>query len=141
MLISHVHMDHLHVPSLRCSAGTSASLVPAGAGGLAPAQGVPGRPTETRAGDTLQIGGGDGRDRAAPCTRRARAAQPRRRRAGRLRAAGPDAPSTSPATPTCSTRWATWAPVDVALLPIWGWGPTLGEGHLDPRHGRLRAAS
>ena len=27
---------------------------------------------------------------------------------------------------------ATWAPIDVALLPIWGWGPTLGEGHLDP---------
>ena len=26
--------------------------------------------------------------------------------------------------------------VDVALLPVWGWGPTLGPGHLDP----LRAA-
>lgn len=24
------------------------------------------------------------------------------------------------------------APVDVALLPIWGWGPTVGAGHLDP---------
>ena len=24
------------------------------------------------------------------------------------------------------------APVDVALLPIWGWGPGLGAGHLDP---------
>jgi len=23
-------------------------------------------------------------------------------------------------------------PVDVALLPVWGWGPTLGPGHLDP---------
>ena len=22
---------------------------------------------------------------------------------------------------------------DVALLPIWGWGPSLGTGHLDPR--------
>ncbi|MGH3016639.1 MAG: MBL fold metallo-hydrolase, partial [Gaiellaceae bacterium] len=22
--------------------------------------------------------------------------------------------------------------VDVALLPIWGWGPRLGPGHLDP---------
>ena len=28
-------------------------------------------------------------------------------------------------------------PIDVALLPVWGWGPTLGRGlHLDP----LRAA-
>jgi L-ascorbate metabolism protein UlaG (beta-lactamase superfamily) len=22
--------------------------------------------------------------------------------------------------------------VDVGLLPVWGWGPTLGPGHLDP---------
>ena len=22
--------------------------------------------------------------------------------------------------------------LDVALLPVWGWGPSLGEGHLDP---------
>jgi L-ascorbate metabolism protein UlaG (beta-lactamase superfamily) len=25
------------------------------------------------------------------------------------------------------------APLDLALLPVWGWGPSLGEGHLDPR--------
>lgn len=24
------------------------------------------------------------------------------------------------------------APLDVALLPVWGWGPRLGPGHLDP---------
>src|SRR5262249_27898582 len=24
------------------------------------------------------------------------------------------------------------APVDVALLPIWGWGPSLGPGHMNP---------
>jgi L-ascorbate metabolism protein UlaG (beta-lactamase superfamily) len=24
------------------------------------------------------------------------------------------------------------ADLDVALLPVWGWGPSLGEGHLDP---------
>jgi L-ascorbate metabolism protein UlaG (beta-lactamase superfamily) len=23
--------------------------------------------------------------------------------------------------------------VDAALLPVWGWGPRLGTGHLDPR--------
>lgn len=23
--------------------------------------------------------------------------------------------------------------LDVALMPVWGWGPTLGTGHLDPR--------
>jgi L-ascorbate metabolism protein UlaG (beta-lactamase superfamily) len=28
--------------------------------------------------------------------------------------------------------------LDVALLPVWGWGPTLGKGHLDP-HEAARA--
>ncbi len=28
---------------------------------------------------------------------------------------------------------AALAPLDVALVPIWGWGPTLPPGHLDPR--------
>ena len=64
---------------------------------------------------------------------RPRPAQPHRRRRRRLRAARPaPPPCTSPATRTCSTRWPTWAAIDVALLPIWGWGPTIGEGHLDP---------
>ena len=28
--------------------------------------------------------------------------------------------------------------LDVALLPVWGWGPTLGAGHLDPERRRAR---
>ena len=31
-------------------------------------------------------------------------------------------------------------PVDVALLPIWGWGPSLGPGHLDPTSAARAAA-
>lgn len=31
-------------------------------------------------------------------------------------------------------------PVDVGLLPIWGWGPGLGGGHLDPRRAAEAAA-
>ncbi len=31
--------------------------------------------------------------------------------------------------------------VDVALLPIWGWGPTLGPGHLDPERAAQAAAT
>lgn len=30
--------------------------------------------------------------------------------------------------------------VDVALLPVWGWGRTLGEGHLDPERAARAAA-
>jgi L-ascorbate metabolism protein UlaG (beta-lactamase superfamily) len=27
---------------------------------------------------------------------------------------------------------AELAPLDLALLPVWGWGPNLGPGHMDP---------
>jgi L-ascorbate metabolism protein UlaG (beta-lactamase superfamily) len=30
--------------------------------------------------------------------------------------------------------------LDVALIPVWGWGPTLGEGHLDPARAARAAA-
>jgi L-ascorbate metabolism protein UlaG (beta-lactamase superfamily) len=30
--------------------------------------------------------------------------------------------------------------LDLALLPVWGWGPSLGEGHMDPRAAAKAAA-
>ena len=30
--------------------------------------------------------------------------------------------------------------LDVALLPVWGWGPSVGEGHLDPQRAAQAAA-
>jgi L-ascorbate metabolism protein UlaG (beta-lactamase superfamily) len=30
--------------------------------------------------------------------------------------------------------------LDLALLPIWGWGPSVGPGHLDPRRAAEAAA-
>jgi L-ascorbate metabolism protein UlaG (beta-lactamase superfamily) len=35
---------------------------------------------------------------------------------------------------------AELAPLDVALLPIWGWGPTMGPGHMDPARAAEAAA-
>jgi L-ascorbate metabolism protein UlaG (beta-lactamase superfamily) len=35
---------------------------------------------------------------------------------------------------------AGFAPVDVALLPVWGWGPNLGPGHMDPNRAADAAA-
>ena len=37
-------------------------------------------------------------------------------------------------------RMADLSPVDVALLPIWGWGPTMGPGHMDPTRAAQAAA-
>lgn len=31
--------------------------------------------------------------------------------------------------------------VDVALLPVWGWGPSVGEGHLDPQRAARATAA
>jgi L-ascorbate metabolism protein UlaG (beta-lactamase superfamily) len=33
-------------------------------------------------------------------------------------------------------RWSPTGGIDLAMVPVWGWGPNLGEGHLDP----IRAA-
>jgi L-ascorbate metabolism protein UlaG (beta-lactamase superfamily) len=30
--------------------------------------------------------------------------------------------------------------IDVALLPVWGWGPSAGQGHLDPERAARAAA-
>ena len=131
VLISHVHLDHLHLPSLRDVRPEVEVVVPAGAGGFLRRKGFP-NVRETRAGETLTAGTltietvpavhppAGARTAASPPTRSATSCTPTTR------------PCTSPATPTCSTRWATLGPIDLALLPIWGWGPTLGEGHLDP---------
>ena len=35
---------------------------------------------------------------------------------------------------------AELGPVDVALLPIWGWGPNLGPGHMNPERAARAAA-
>jgi L-ascorbate metabolism protein UlaG (beta-lactamase superfamily) len=32
------------------------------------------------------------------------------------------------------------ADLDVALLPVWGWGPSLGEGHMNPKRAARAAA-
>ena len=98
--------------------------------------GVPGSATCGRswAGDEIELGG---------VARAGRPGAPTTIAAGRdRRAADKAAPvgfvvdggpaSISRATRTCSTRWRSIDPLDVALLPIWGWGPTLGPGHMDP---------
>jgi len=32
----------------------------------------------------------------------------------------------------CFPGMAEFGPLDVALIPIWGWGTSLGPGHMDP---------
>ena len=131
LLISHVHLDHLHLPSLASFDRDTEVIVPAGAAPLVRRAGFR-NVHETRAGQTRQI--------AALAIETVPAVHPRRRGPHSRVAADPvgyvlraDGMGVYfPGDTDLFDEMGTWAPLDVALLPIWGWGPSLGEGHLDP---------
>lgn len=136
VLISHAHHDHLDRPSLReVARPDTAALVPHGAAALVRDLGF-GAVREVAAGETVQVGGVH--VEAVPAwhpTRRF----PRRAEhdalgylCERIWFAGDT--GLDPAMEALRGR------VDVALLPIWGWGPALGPGHLDPAAAARAAA-
>jgi L-ascorbate metabolism protein UlaG (beta-lactamase superfamily) len=130
VLVSHLHHDHLDKPSLKqiVSKHTTAVL-PAGAGKLLARMGF-GAVEEVRAGETVTVGGAeiqvvpawhDGRRRPGP-------------RALELDTLGfvVDRVWFAGDTDLNESMRALHGEIDVALLPIWGWGPSLGPGHMDP---------
>ncbi|MGW2963692.1 MBL fold metallo-hydrolase [Streptomyces sp. NPDC001220] len=132
-LVSHLHADHLHVPSLAGLTPGTRLLVPRGAPRAVPAlrrlRQLP--ITEVGVGDEIPVG---------PLVVRV---VPARHDGRRL----PVGPHRSPAlgyvvegaartyfagdTGLFDEMAEAVGPVDVALLPVGGWGPHLGEGHLD----------
>jgi L-ascorbate metabolism protein UlaG (beta-lactamase superfamily) len=128
VLLSHLHYDHLDVPSLRLLAPDVRVLAPAGAGGLLRGAGlehveelVPGQVTDVR---------------GIPVEARPAAHNDRRRPLGaRARPIGfvvRGRPSVYFSGDTgLFAGMSDIAPVDVALLPVAGWAPKLGPGHLD----------
>ncbi|MFE9656646.1 MBL fold metallo-hydrolase [Micromonospora sp. NPDC006431] len=134
VLVSHLHADHLDFASLRRLPEHTALVVPAGAGRLvrrALGAAAAGRCAELAVGDRLTIGGVGV------------AAVPAAHHAGR----GPWSRHRAAAVGyLIEGRARTWfagdtglfdemvdlGPLDLALIPVGGWGPTLGPGHLDP---------
>jgi len=136
VLISHAHHDHLDRPSLRGLArAETLAVVPRGTTHLLRGLGF-GGVHELRAGEHAAIG--RARVEAVPAwhpTRRF--PSPVERDAlgylvGRIWFAGDT--GLHPAMAKLRGR------VDVALLPIGGWGPKLGAGHLDPASAAQAAA-
>jgi L-ascorbate metabolism protein UlaG (beta-lactamase superfamily) len=147
VLISHLHGDHLHLPSLRLLGPDVRIAVPRGAGAwlrglghrhvveLVPGEGfthgaltitaVPADHTGHRWGPRLTHG-------------------PDAQAVGHLIEGGGHTVYVSGDTDLVDEMHLLGdGGVDVALLPVWGWGPTLGPGHLDPAGaaeavGRLR---
>jgi L-ascorbate metabolism protein UlaG (beta-lactamase superfamily) len=138
VFISHGHWDHLDMSSLRSLPGAPVLIVPVGLGRLV-AKAAPGIVHEVRAGDRLQVG---------DLTLEAVHAEHSRRRS--LFTTSEDAlgvlitgssgvyfagdTELFPAMTDLAGR------VEVALLPVGGWGPRLGAGHMDPGRAAQAAA-
>ena len=129
VLISHAHYDHLDLPSLEKLGKKIPVVVPRGLGGLLRKRKFESI-LEVEVGETLAIG----------------ELQIRAVRAEHDRGRGPFGASADPVGYVVSGTKSIYfagdtdlfeemselGPVDVGLIPIWGWGPGLGGGHLDP---------
>jgi L-ascorbate metabolism protein UlaG (beta-lactamase superfamily) len=139
VMISHLHYDHLDLPSLEKLGRDMPVVAPRGAGALIRRKAGIKNVVELRAGEEIAIG--------AVTVRATKAAHD----TGRMplgTQAEPlgyviegDGRSVYFAGDTdLFDEMADLAPVDVALLPIWGWGPTMGPGHMDPTRAAQAAA-
>ncbi len=140
VLISHAHHDHLDVPSLdrlRRAGEQPRLVVPAGVGPFLRKRGFL-RVQEVLPGDRLRLGDAYIRVVRADHDGMRRPFGPRAAAVGYLVESGVSvyfAGDTAlfPEMSDMSRRLdLLGGGVDLALLPVWGWGPALGPGHLDP---------
>ncbi len=131
ILISHAHWDHLDLPSLRRMRRSTPIFAPVGVGKILQRDGFT-AVDEMRVGEERQMG--ELRIKATLANHEGKrypfgsalgclgfVVQ------GRHTVYFPGDTDIFPAMCEMAGR------VDVALLPVWGWGPTLGPGHMTPR--------
>lgn len=130
VLISHGHHDHLDLPSLRMLPRSVPVVVPRGLGQLVRKQGFA-NVREVLAGDELEVSGLQ--------VRVSHAEHDQRRAGSRARAApvgyallGSARVFFAGDTDVFPGLEGIVSELDLALVPIWGWGASLGTGHLDP---------
>jgi L-ascorbate metabolism protein UlaG (beta-lactamase superfamily) len=129
VLLSHLHHDHADAPSLRMLPPATPVLVPAGAGGVVRRMGVR-EVVELSAGDSIPVG--DGTVTAVPAEHGGRRT-PLHGHADALGFVVERRVRVYFAGDTdLFDAMAELGPLDAALVPIWGWGGSLGPGHLDP---------
>lgn len=134
VLLSHLHGDHVHLPSLRLLSPHVRVVVPRGAGDWLRAKGVR-RVDELAPGEVLTHG--DLRITGVRAEHSGHRWGPRSTRGPQAEAMGHliegDGRRVYAAGDTdLFPEMADLTDLDVALLPVWGWGPTLGPGHLNP---------
>ena len=134
VLLSHLHADHFHVASLRALPGTPRLVVPRGAGrfvakAMGPAAAA--RCVELAPGDDVTIG--RLKVTAVPATHDGDRGPWSREKAMAIGFVIEGAARTWYAGDTgLFDGMLDLPPLDLALIPVGGWGPTLGaHGHLD----------
>ena len=130
VLISHLHHDHLDLASLRLLGTDTRLLVPAGAGSWLRRRGFT-QPTELSVGQAASVGVLSVSAVEARHDGRRRPGGPRADTLGYL-VHGRCAIYFAGDTELFEGMAGLSRALDVALLPIAGWGPTLGPGHMDP---------
>jgi L-ascorbate metabolism protein UlaG (beta-lactamase superfamily) len=128
VLLSHLHYDHLDLPSLKLLPAEVTVLAPEGAAAVLRPAGVE-NVVELAPGDTADVRGlrieatrADHDDRRHPLG-------PRATPIGFVLRARPSVYFAGDTD--IFPEMADLGPVDLALLPVAGWGPTLGPGHMD----------
>jgi L-ascorbate metabolism protein UlaG (beta-lactamase superfamily) len=131
VVISHLHLDHFDLPSLRLLGPATEIVVPRGAGGLLRRAGFE-RVTELAPRESTAIGGV-----SITATRAIHSGfrppfGPRATAVGYLIESATSRIYFAGDTDLFAEMGDLGPDLDVALIPVWGWGPTLGPGHLDP---------
>jgi L-ascorbate metabolism protein UlaG (beta-lactamase superfamily) len=131
VLVSHLHFDHLDLPSLKRLGRSVPLVVPRGGGSLLVRRGFR-RVVEVEPGEEVRIGAltilathAEHNGPRLPLGAKAPALGYVIGGSRRIYFAGD--------TDLFEGLAEIGRDLDVALLPIWGWGPSAGPGHLDPR--------
>ncbi len=141
VLVSHLHFDHLDLPTLKRFDRNTKVIVPAGAGPMIRRAGF-GNVVEMLAGEATDIRGvkvlavnAEHDGRRHPLGAEVDALGFVIDGSRQVYFAGDT--DVHPGLPEVSEQVGG---IEVALLPIWGWGHKLGPGHMDPR-GAAQAAA
>jgi L-ascorbate metabolism protein UlaG (beta-lactamase superfamily) len=130
VLISHMHWDHLDLPSLRMISPDTLVIGPVGSGTVLRRAGLT---NVVELGEGAYQVAGDVAIQATPANHD-----------GSRPPFGPDGEAIGFVITGSQTVYfagdtdlfdgmsSLVSNLDVALLPVWGWGPTLGPGHLNP---------
>jgi L-ascorbate metabolism protein UlaG (beta-lactamase superfamily) len=130
VLISHLHFDHLDLRSLQQLGRDVRVVVPRGAGEILERKGFT-SVTELAVGEELRVG--SLAIRTTPALHDARRGLAGRRAEPMGYVIDGSRSVYFAGDTDLFDGMAALGPIDIALVPIWGWGPSLGPGHLNPR--------